>query len=75
MPADVGSFRVLKPNVMLIPWEETESDTVLPLAAFRVGQTLFWVVEIHGYEDERYVIAELSATGVRYPLTFNGGGC
>jgi len=60
MPAGTASFRMLTSNVTLIPWEETESDAVLPLAAFRVGQMLFWVVEIHGYEDERYAIAELS---------------
>jgi hypothetical protein len=44
------------------------------LAAFRVSDRLFWVLQEHGYEDETYVIAEIGPSEVRYQIEVNGGG-
>jgi len=72
---EAGSFRLVSPTVFLFPWHETVADSSLPMASLRVGGKIFWVVEVHGYEDERYTIAELSSTGARNALIVKGGGC
>jgi hypothetical protein len=47
----------------------------MPLASLRVVGRVFWVLEEHGYEDERYQIAEIGSSVVRYPIDMDSGGC
>lgn len=52
-----------------------EARRGLPLAALRVSDRLFRVLQEHGYEDETYVIAEVGPSDVRYRIEVNGRGC
>lgn len=75
VPADDGTFNLLDPRVFLTNCDAKEARTGVPLAAFRASGQLFWVLQEHGYEDETYLIVEIRATEVRYPIEVNGGGC
>ena len=74
-PDDAGTFTVRDPAVFLTDCDWKQVRTPLPLAAFRVSDRVFWVIQEHGYEDESYGIAEIGPSGVRYPIMVNGGGC
>lgn len=75
VPKDDGTFTLLDPKVFLTDCDAKEARTGVPLAAFRVSGQLFWVLQEHGYEDEAYLIVEIRASEVRYPIHVNGGGC
>ena len=75
VPTDDGTFTVLDPKVLLTDCDAKEARTGVPLAAFRVSGELFWVLQEHGYEDETYLMVEIRASEVRYPIGVNGGGC
>ncbi len=72
---DADSLAIQDPKVFVTDCDAKEARTALPLAAVRVAGRLFWVMEEDGYEDERYVIAEIRPTGVQYAIKVNGGGC
>ena len=71
----VDGLTLHDPKVFLTDCDGKAVRTALPLAAFRVSGRLFWVVHELGYKDESYGIAEISPSGIRYPITANGGGC
>jgi hypothetical protein len=75
VPTDAGTLILRDPKVFLTDCDAKEVRTGLPLAALRVSDQLFWVLQEHGYEDETYVIAEIGPSYVRYPIDVNGGGC
>jgi hypothetical protein len=75
VPTDDGTFALLDPKVFLTDCDAKVTRTGLPLAAIRVSDQLFWILQEHGYEDETYLIAEIGPTDVRYPIKVNGGGC
>ena len=75
LPTDDATLTVLDPKVFLTDCDAKEARTGVPLAAFRVSGQLFWVLQEHGYEDETYLIVEIRASEVRYPIEVNGGGC
>lgn len=75
VPTADGTFTLLDPKVFLTDCDAKEARTSVPLAAFRVLGQLFWVLQEHGYEDETYLIAEIRASEVRYPIDVSGGGC
>jgi hypothetical protein len=75
MPTEAGTYALLDPKVFLTDCDAKEARTALPLAAVRVNDQLFWVLQEHGYEDETYLIAEIRQSEVRYPIEVNGGGC
>ena len=75
VPSDDGTFTMLDAKVFLTDCDGKEARTGRPLAAFRVSDQLFWVLQEHGYEDETYLIAEIRESEVRYPIEVNGGGC
>ncbi len=75
VPTDAGTYTLLDPKVFITDCDAKEARTGLPLAAFRVSGQLFWVLQEHGYEDETYLIVEIRASEIRYPLDVNGGGC
>jgi hypothetical protein len=62
-------------KVFLTDCDATEAHVGRPLAAVQVGGQLFWLVQDHGYEGERYIIDEIRQTGVREAMQFYGGGC
>lgn len=75
VPTEAGTFTLLDPRVFLTDCDAKVARTGLPLAALRVSGQLFWVLQEHGYEDETYLIAEIRALELRYPIEVNGGGC
>lgn len=75
VPTDAGTLTLRDPKIFLTNCDAKEARTGLPLAAFRISDQLFWVLQEHGYEDETYLIAEIRQSEVRYPIEFNGGGC
>ncbi len=70
-----GTLTLRDPKVFLTDCDAKEARMGLPLAALRVLDQLFWVLQEHGYEDETYLVAEVGPTEVRYPIQVNGGGC
>jgi hypothetical protein len=74
-PGDNGNMSLIAPKVYLTNCDAMEVDTALPLAVIRAGGRLFWVLQEHGYEDEKYVVAEIAPVQVRYVISVNGGGC
>ena len=46
-----------------------------PIAAFRLGTRVYWVVKWNGYEGWSTAIVEITATGARDVLVTPGGGC
>ena len=75
VPTDDGTFKLLDPKVFLTDCDAKEARNGVPLAAFRVSGRSFWVLQEHGYEDETYLIVDIRASAVRYPIEVNGGGC
>jgi hypothetical protein len=75
VPTDAGTYTLLDARVFVTDCVAKEARTGLPLAAFRVSGQLFWVLQEHGCEDETYLIVEIRASEVRYPIDVNGGGC
>jgi hypothetical protein len=75
VPTDDGTFTLLDPKVFLTDCDPKGVRTGVPLGAFRVSGQLFWVLQEHGYEDETYLIVDIRASEVRYPIEVNGGGC
>ena len=75
VPTDTGAYTVLDAKVFPTDCDAKGVRTAVPLAAFRVSNQLYWVIQEHGYEDESYLIAELRQSGIRYPIDVNGGGC
>jgi hypothetical protein len=75
VPTELGTLILRDPKVFLTDCDAKEVRTALPLAALRVSDRLFWVLQEHGYEDESYVIAEVGSSDVRYPIAVNGGDC
>ena len=75
VPRDDGTLTWLDPKVFLTDCDLKGPRTGIPLAAFRISDQLVWVLQEHGYEDETYLIVEIGALEVRYPIEFNGGGC
>jgi hypothetical protein len=47
----------------------------LPLGQIRLEGKLFWVVQVSGWQYERYDILEINETRVRTTFTTPGGGC
>jgi hypothetical protein len=75
VPTDDGTFTLLDPKMFLTDCDAKEARTGVPLAAFRISGQSFWVLQEHGYEDETYLIVEIRASEIRYPIEVNGGGC
>jgi hypothetical protein len=75
VPTDTGTYTLLDPKMFLTDCDAKEVRTAVPLAAFRIADQIYWVIQEHGYEDESYLIAEFRQSGIRYPIEVNGGGC
>jgi hypothetical protein len=59
VPAAAQTLTVLDPKVFVTDCDAKEARTGLPLAALRVADRSYWVLQEHGYEDETYLIAEI----------------
>ncbi len=66
---------VRTPRIFLTDCDGIEVRSAEPLAALHLADRLFWILQEHGYEDESYIVAEIAPSGIRYRLSFNGGGC
>ena len=55
--------------------EEDSGRALEPLAIFRVGTRVFWLVSVPGYEWVTFVFVEVTPANVRDVLTTDGGGC
>jgi hypothetical protein len=75
MPNADGTSTLGSARVFVTNCDEKEARTAAPLATFRVARQLFWVLTEHGYEDEGYVIAEITPKATRYVVAVGGGGC
>jgi len=63
------------PRIFLTDCDGMEVRAAEPLAAIHLTDRLFWILQEHGYEDERYIVAEIAPAGIQYRLSVNGGGC
>jgi hypothetical protein len=52
-----------------------EARIGFPLGILQVAERSFWVLQDHGYEDERYQLIEVGDGGVHTVLEVEGGGC
>jgi hypothetical protein len=75
VPDATGTLTLRHTSVFLTDCDAKVVQWVLPLAALRLSNKLFWVVQEHGYEDETYGVAEIGSSEVRYTIQVNGGGC
>jgi hypothetical protein len=60
--------RVLAEDSALVPMR-------FPLGLFRLGQQMYWLVGLAGYESWATAIFEVTPTGVRQVTIADGGGC
>ena len=60
VPTADGSLTLLDSKTFLTDCDGKEVRTAVPLAALRMSGLWFWILQEHGYEDETYVIAEIS---------------
>ena len=74
-PDGVGRFTLHDAKVFLTDCDEKVARTAWPLAAIHLPNQLVWILQEHGYEDESYVVADITARGVRRALEVGGGGC
>ena len=75
LPGAGGVLTLRQPTVFLTDCDRKIAQRGLPLAAFRVANRMFWILQQHGWEDESYVIVEIGATNVQSRHEFDGGGC
>jgi hypothetical protein len=47
----------------------------LPLGQIRIDQKLFWIVQVSGWQYERYDVLDVNAEQVKTAFTTAGGGC
>jgi hypothetical protein len=73
--AGSGTFSLTEPAVFLTDCDGKESRTARPLAVVSLSGQLFWVLEDHGYEDQRFRIAQILETAVTDVIEMYGGGC
>ncbi len=73
--ANANAVALRATKVFLTDCDAKEAHVGRPLAAVEVGGQLFWLVQDHEYEGERYIIDEIRQTGVRQVMQFYGGGC
>jgi hypothetical protein len=50
-------------------------ESFVPLASLSIGGRTFWIGTSHGYEWERYVIAEVTNGPPREVASLDAGGC
>lgn len=72
---DAGTMVLRDPRVFLTDCDAVTVRRAVPLAALRVSNQVFWVLQEHAYESETYVIAEIGPAEVHYPIRVAGGGC
>jgi len=75
VPAEGNTFSLVNPEVFFTDCDGKGVRVAEPLAALRLSDLQFWILQEHGYEDESYVIAEIRAAKIRYPIRVSGGGC
>lgn len=62
-------------TVDLLDCDRTGANYMLPLGTLRVGQRRFWFAQFSGWNDERYVVVEITAAKVNAVVSTWGGGC
>lgn len=73
--AGAGALTLLDPRVFVTDCDLKEPRIGLPLAALRVANRSFWILQEHGYEDETYHVVEVGSSEVREAIKVDGGGC
>ena len=72
---DVGQVSLKEHHIFITDCDRKGIRTAEALAAVRVSGRVFWVLQEHGYEDETYVVVEITADGVHRMREADGGGC
>jgi len=75
VPTAGGALMLQNPQVFLSDCDRKEVATALPLGTIHIARRLFWVLQENGYENERYVIAEIEPKQTQYLVDVNAGGC
>jgi len=75
LPASSGRLTLTNAAVFLTDCEGVEVTDTNPLAAFKVGDRRFWIVQEYGYEREAYLIVEPTLPEIRTVLGAFGGAC
>jgi hypothetical protein len=75
IPDAAGRLRLRARTVIETHEEPKELRIAVPLAALHLSGQAFWILQQLGYEDERWIIAEIRPTAVRHVLEVDGGGC
>ncbi|MHB9028407.1 MAG: hypothetical protein ACYC9O_06530, partial [Candidatus Latescibacterota bacterium] len=68
-----GALRVVKQQISLRGWHPDAFET--PLGILSVGDTIYWFVQLKGYEGEAYEVYEVSSDKIELVLRVYGGGC
>ena len=50
-------------------------ELLYPLAAVNAGGRAFWIVQAHGWEDERSQVLEVGSPSMRLASEVESGGC
>ena len=74
-PTTGGALTLVDPTTFLTDCDRKEVTAAWPLGAVHLSDSLFWVLQEHGYEGEEYRIADLRSSAIRYRVTFHAGGC
>jgi hypothetical protein len=71
----VGQVSLRQPHIFITDCDRKGIRTAQALAAVRVAGRSYWVLQEHGYEDETFVVVEITADGVHRMREAGGGGC
>jgi hypothetical protein len=75
VPDGLGQFSLSAHRSFITDCDRKGTETAKPLAAVRVSDRVFWVLVEHGYEDETFVVMEITVGGVHRMREAGGGGC
>ncbi len=70
-----GQYSVVEPRVIETDCDYKEAQSVHPFGAIQVGGKIYFVNEIHGYEDSSITLQELTHDSFRTLFTVSGGAC
>jgi hypothetical protein len=65
----------LQMTVDLLRCDRRGANYMLPLGAMRIDRALYWLVQFAGWNNERYVVAEIKPKTVEAVVSTWGGSC
>ncbi|HEU4689378.1 MAG TPA: hypothetical protein VFS23_13480 [Vicinamibacterales bacterium] len=75
LPDRTGQLSLKDHDIFFTDCDGKGIRTAQALAALHVSDRSFWILQEHGYEDETFVVVEITADGVHRQREAAGGGC